>query len=107
MKVLTKNDIVIAISNRADIVSNGILLDDYILGISVSNDGKFIGELPTINDVATVPAEIKEQKYCYTKDKGFYLNPNYVEPINVETTITELQTQNAQMILALVKGGLM
>lgn len=101
MKVLTKNDIVVAISNKAEVVSNGILLDDYILGIPVGNDGKFIGDVPIINDVTTVNTEIKEQKYCYTKDKGFYLNQNYVEPINAETELKALKEQVNALNIAL------
>lgn len=77
MKILTKNNKIIAISKTAEIVLNGIKLDNYILGISVGQDGQFSEELPKIYDVETVPPEVIEEKYCYTEEKGFYLNNEY------------------------------
>ena len=31
-------------------------------------------------EVDIVPKEVEVNKYCYTAEQGFYLNPNYVEP---------------------------
>jgi len=77
MKILTKNNKIIAISKTAEIVPNGIKLDNYILGIAVGQDGKFAEELPKIYDVETVPPEVIEEKYCYMEEKGFYSNNEY------------------------------
>lgn len=35
-----------------------------------------------ISDVESVPEEVKNlpEKYCYNEEKGFYENPNWVEP---------------------------
>ncbi len=30
--------------------------------------------------VLGIPAEVEEGKFCYTKEKGFYPNPDWVEP---------------------------
>lgn len=101
MKILTKNNVIVAISNIAEIVSNGIKLDNYILGIAVE-DGRFIEALPTIYEVEEVPSEVKEQKYCYTKEKGFYINPDYVEIVDekdikkLNETILELEEKDKQ-----------
>ncbi|MDU4597204.1 MAG: hypothetical protein E6Y49_04485 [Clostridium sporogenes] len=93
MKILTKNNKIIAISKIADIVSNGIKLDNYILGISVGQDGQFSEELPKIYDVETVPPEVIEEKYCYTEEKGFYSNNEYNESKDLKDEISSLKKQ--------------
>ncbi|EHN17010.1 hypothetical protein [Clostridium sporogenes] len=93
MKILTKNNKIIAISKIADIVSNGIKLDNYILGISVGQDGQFSEELPKIYDVETVPPEVIEEKYCYTEEKGFYSNNESNESKDLKDEISSLKKQ--------------
>lgn len=31
-------------------------------------------------EIETIPEYVKIEKYCYTEEKGFYVNPDYVEP---------------------------
>lgn len=31
-------------------------------------------------DIDSIPEDYIPGKYCYTEEKGFYLNPDYVEP---------------------------
>ena len=55
-------------------------------------------------DFEKIPEEIKEQKYCYTKEKGFYLNKDYIEPINEEDRFTDIELALAE-IYELIEGG--
>lgn len=66
--------------------------------IKVNNGTLILGsaeKLPII-EVASVPAEVEAQKYCYSEIKGFYANPDYVEPVP-EPTMQDLQTQIAEL----------
>lgn len=56
-----------------------------------------------IYEVAEVPDEVVEQKYCYTAEKGFYLNKNYVEPYNANAEIEALKEQITEIQLAMVE----
>ena len=40
----------------------------------------FIPDMVNVFEVDDVPSEISVIKYCYAEDKGFYINPNYIEP---------------------------
>lgn len=37
-----------------------------------------------IFEVETIPEYIEEEKYCYTPERGFFENENFVEEIDVE-----------------------
>lgn len=56
-----------------------------------------------IYEVAEVPDEVIEQKYCYTEEKGFYLNKNYIEPYDANVEIEALKEQITEIQLALVE----
>lgn len=105
-KVITNkaDNVVIYISTKANNVSNGIEVDDCIIAIP---NGDISQNPYNIFDVENVPSEVKIQKYCYDATNGFTLNPDYKEPVNLETKVAELEAQNAQMLLALVEGGLL
>ena len=36
----------------------------------------------TIGEPIEIPVGVKAEKYCYTPERGFYENPDYVEPGN-------------------------
>ena len=97
-KILTdiNTDVVVFIGNKADIVSNGIDVGGLVYA---NSDGFNIIEVESIDD------SIKVQKYKYING-NFVLNSDYTEPVN-QNDVAELQAQNAQMLLALVNGGLM
>jgi len=41
--------------------------------------------------VEEIPEEVEENKYCYTPEKGFYINENWKEPVDpqeIETRIS-------------------
>ncbi len=48
-------------------------------------------------EIEEVPNEIVPYKYCYTEEKGFYENPNWVEP-EVEDPIQEYRDQLASEV---------
>jgi hypothetical protein len=35
-------------------------------------------------EVPDTPSDVMEYKYCYSREKGFYLNTFYSKPINLE-----------------------
>lgn len=73
MKILVdSNSIVVYISNIANIVSNGIEVDDAVIADKTLQ----------IIDVSSVPNGVKPQAYCYNVTNGFYENKNYVTPLD-------------------------
>lgn len=70
-----KNNEIIEISNTYE-------LDEEHRNIIVDNHAIAYGPDEKINvfDVEEIPQEVEIAKYCYTKEKGFYKNENYVEP---------------------------
>lgn len=77
MYVLTDhNSIIIAISETLEYQSNGYpLINHRTLAIPTQY-------IKAIKEVSKVPSEIKERKYCYTEEEGFYINENWKEPVN-------------------------
>ena len=66
--------------------------------IKVNNGTLILGsaaKLPII-EVDSVPAEVEAQKFCYSESKGFYVNPDYVEPVP-EPTMQDLQEQISEL----------
>lgn len=56
-----------------------------------------IGDNYTKFEVTEVPSDYNDNKYCYTEEKGFYLNENYTEPINAEDEIKRLTQENIDL----------
>lgn len=56
-----------------------------------------------LKEVDSLPADYADNKYCYTEEKGFYLNPNYVEPINTEEEVRRLTNENIDLKAQLEK----
>lgn len=102
--ITDKNNIIIDISDTIGYQENGnVLVDNETLAIAKPLV-KEVFEVESINEVIT------ENKYCYTEEKGFYLNENYKEPEPTETQkIEDMQGQitNLQLALAeIVEGGI-
>lgn len=36
-------------------------------------------------------------QYCYTPEEGFYINPNWAEPMNLEQEVKTLKAQNEEL----------
>ena len=64
---------IIMVGEALDYMSNGYprLVDEDIA---------FPTEMVNVHEVSEVPSEVIPEKYCYTAEKGFYLNPDWVEP---------------------------
>lgn len=91
MKIVTYHDNrVAAIREEIDYEVNG----NVLLG-----DGTGIAStlVKGVYEVDEVPEEIVAEKYCYTKESGFYLNKNYVEPINEEDRFTDIELALAEI----------
>lgn len=48
-------------------------------------------------DVVEFPSDFCSDKYCYTEKDGFYLNPDYVEPYDIETEVKLLTAENEEL----------
>ncbi len=100
MYILTNNEnVIIEISSKYE-------LDEEHRNIIVDNYAIAYGPEEKINvyEVAEVPEEVKENKYCYTEEKGFYANADYVEPINEDNRIKALEEQITEIQLAMVES---
>lgn len=86
MYIITdKDNVIINISKTIGYQSNGnILVNDGTLAIAKLLVNK-------VYEVDEVPEEIEEAKYCYTEEKGFYKNENYVEYFSEEDRISALE----------------
>ena len=77
MFILTnKNNEIIEISNTYE-------LDEELRNINVDNNRAIAygpDEKINVYEVEEIPGEVEIAKYCYTEEKGFYKNENYVEP---------------------------
>lgn len=76
MYVITENEsnIVLGKGGRLDYMSNGYPM-------LVEENTAYPTDMVTVHKLEDIPQEItSDNKYCYTEEKGFYLNPNYEEP---------------------------
>lgn len=75
MKILVdRNSVVLGFGQQyAEKEDGAIFFDDSLMGYNVSGQKMF--EVEKIPDNLTA-----SQRYCYTEEKGFYPNPDYVEP---------------------------
>ncbi|MCM1052444.1 MAG: hypothetical protein NC483_00480 [Ruminococcus sp.] len=97
MYVLTNNeDMIVHISETLDYQKNGNpLVDNGTLAIA-----KYL--VAHTYENIEIPDGVCESKYCYTKDKGFYKNEDYVEPVP-EIINQELQEQITELQLAMIE----
>ena len=70
-------------------ISGNILVHNGSLAIAKN-------QVKAVYDVE-VPDEVMEAKYCYTPEKGFYENKNYVEPYNGKEEIEKLKAKKAEL----------
>lgn len=99
MYILTNNkNEIIAISNICERIEEyrNIKLDDH--NIAYAPD-----EIINIYEVQSVDEGVCEQKYCYTEAEGFYVNPNYVEPVDPNAEMEALKEQITELQLAMVE----
>lgn len=84
--LLNKNETIVKIAENVTESGNLYYADGD--GIVKSNLTKV--------EVDAVPVEVKEHKYNYNATDGFYLNPNYIEPVSRQ----ELDSVKEQLALA-------
>lgn len=96
--IITANkDVVIHISDTIGYQENGnVLVDNDTLAIAKPL-------VKVVHEVDTVDEGICEQKYCYTEADGFYVNPNYVEPVDEKAEMEQLKEQITELQLAMVE----
>lgn len=87
------NNVIISVSEEVISNPNGSL---------IANGAVMGGDLKTYN-IEGLPDNSRPDKYCYTVEDGFYLNPDYVP--SLEETIEELRQGQSKLILMLVEGG--
>lgn len=82
MKILVEKNtnIVIDIALNMEYVENGIQVGEITYANCIQAN---------IVELSEVPAEVKPTAYCYTAEKGFYSNPNYVPVVDVNKTLLE------------------
>lgn len=87
-----KKNKIIAISEVCERIEEyrNIKLDDH--NIAYAPD-----ETINIYQVEEIPEGVCESKYCYTEERGFYKNENYIEPVNELTEIEKLKLQNESL----------
>lgn len=56
-----------------------------------------IGDYFKCFEVDSLPSDYVDGKYCYTTEKGFYLNENYNEPIDPEEEVRRLVRENIDL----------
>lgn len=90
--IVTDNDnVIIHISETIGYQENGnVLVDNDTLAIAKIN-------VKEVFELEEILSGIVENKYCYTEEKGFYENKNYVEVVNELTEIEKLKIQNESL----------
>lgn len=73
-----KKSIVVDTGNEVTYWDNGY-------PVIVEKDVAFVKEDVNVFEVNELPEDFKQGKYCYTEEKGFYVNPDYVEPDSTNT----------------------
>lgn len=96
--VITDNkNVVMHISDTIGYQSNGnVLVDNDTLAIAKPL-------VKGVYEVSEIPDNVVENKYCYTEEKGFYKNENYVEPVDPNAEIEALKQQITDLQLAMVE----
>ena len=91
MFILTGNDdIIISISTKLEYQSNGNPLVKDRNGFEYAI-AKAPDEQINVYEMEEIPDKVEENKYCYTKENGFYKNPNYVRTYTIEERLEALE----------------
>lgn len=105
MYILTnKNNVIIHIGKTLEEKEDRYKIDNNIVFKEYKTqdiDGNI--EINKINmyEVEEIPKGIQEHKYCYTEEKGFYKNENYIQYYSNEERISALE----DMVNMLLLGG--
>lgn len=91
--ITDKENVIIKISETKNYQENGnILVDNGNLAIA-----KIL--VNEIYEVESIQEGVEDTKYCYTPEKGFYRNENYVEYYTQEDRISALEDVANMLLL--------
>ena len=90
------------ITNKTDnvLIGMGLHLDHMSNGYPrlIDENTAYPTEMVNVFDVTEViPEGVEQGKYCYTESEGFYKNPNYVEPVDLNKEVPAMKSQQAAM----------
>lgn len=88
--ICNENDLII---NIADVVVENEYRNIIADGIVMLGDLK-------VFSINALPVDILPMKYCYTAEKGFFLNPNYVPSIEEKAKQLETELLNTKLAMA-------
>lgn len=74
--IMNETNAVIEIGEIIDYWDNGY----PIVKNSAGSECAFPPDNLTFAEIDSIPEDFQPIKYCYTEEKGFYKNPNWVEP---------------------------
>lgn len=98
-----ENDEIFNISETQGYQENG----NYLMNEGIEGEVAIPQSLVKgIFEVEEIPKGVEVAKYCYTEEKGFYKNENYVEPYNEEKEIAELKEQITELQLVMVENDM-
>ena len=85
MKILTNNNVVFAKGKTIERGkwNNDLTTETYRIKNGDSQQYAVITDFG-LHEVESVPEDFESNKYCYTEAEGFYLNPDFKEPISEE-----------------------
>ena len=92
-------------NNKIIEISNTYELDEEHRNINVDNHAIAYGPDEKINvyEIPEIPEGVETAKYCYTEEKGFYKNENYVEPIDENAELKQVKQELADTQMALAE----
>lgn len=109
MVIVNKEDkTIFQVSESAEIVNNGILLDSFIIGIPVGEDGEFV-EMPyEVHDMVKIPDNFAPEKYKFI-DGELVINDAYeIKYASPELKrIAELEQETIELQYQLLTGEVM
>ena len=91
------NNVVISSGNEIDY---GIFDEPNLNKWKIVNDVCLfyvLGDNLFVEEVQNLPFDYKDYQYCYTEEKGFYKNDNYIDPINTEEEVKRLTKENLDL----------
>ena len=102
MRILTNNNVVFA---KGETIERGKWENDHTTETYRIKDGDnyqyaVIADFG-LHEVESVPEDFKPNKYCYTEEQGFYLNPDFEEPTD------PYQQGYDQAVLDCIEGGIL
>lgn len=96
MHIFTNSDnVLIAIGETFEVLSNGIKLDDVIYPPALN-----LNFYQNID----IPEGVTKREYCYTLEEGFYENENYTPYVSPEK-LTDQRLSDIEEAVASILGG--